>query len=77
MINLHQLYNHYLHTDKKHDLVDERVSSYGWRDNGEDVVGYYVVTENWVLKYDIAGGYIGKDSYETVFAEPKTAWNML
>jgi hypothetical protein len=30
-----------------------------------------------VLKYDIAGGYIGKDSHETVFAEPKTAWNML
>ena len=73
MINLHHLYNHYLHTDKKHDLVDERVISYGWRDDGKDLIGHYVVTESWVLKYDMAGNYIGMDSREIVFGEPKSA----
>ena len=38
MINLHRLYNHYLNTDKKHDLVDERIISYGWRDDGEKLI---------------------------------------
>jgi hypothetical protein len=73
MINLHNLYNHYLHTDKKHDLVDERVISYGWRDDGKDLIGHYVVTESWVLKYDMAGNYIGMDNREIVFGEPKSA----
>ena len=74
MINLHNLYNHYLHTDKKHDLVDERVISYGWRDDGKDLIGHYVVTESWVLKYDMAGNYIGMDNREIVFGQPKSAW---
>tara|TARA_B100002019_G_scaffold144585_1_gene124628 strand:- start:511 stop:732 length:222 start_codon:yes stop_codon:yes gene_type:complete len=73
MINLHNLYNHYLHTDKKHDLVDERVISYGWRDDGKDLIGHYVVTESWVLKYDMAGNYIGMDNREIVFGESKSA----
>jgi hypothetical protein len=73
MINLHNLYNHYLHTDKKHDLVDERVISYGWRDDGKDLIGHYVVTESWVLKYDMAGNYIGMDNREIVFGQPKSA----
>ena len=77
MINLHRLYNHYLNTDKKHDLVDERITSYGWRDDGEKLIGYYVITESWVLKYDMTGDYIGKDSRATVFAEEKVARFML
>ena len=55
MINLHQLYNHYLHTDKKHDLVNEKVVSYGWCDNGKDLTGYYVLTENHELRYTMEG----------------------
>ena len=55
MINLHQRFNHYLNTDKKIDLrdVNERVISYGWLDNGKDLTGYYVLTENYELVYDL------------------------
>jgi hypothetical protein len=55
MINLHQLYNHYLNTDKKHDLVNEKVVSYGWCDNGKDLTGYYVLTESHELRYTMEG----------------------
>jgi hypothetical protein len=55
MINLHQLYNHYLHTDKKHDRVNEKIISYGWTDNGNELTGYYVLTENHRLFYNIDG----------------------
>jgi hypothetical protein len=56
MINLHQRFNHYLNTDKKIDLrdVNERVISYGWLDNGKDLTGYYVLTENYELVYDLS-----------------------
>jgi hypothetical protein len=56
MINLHQKFNHYLNTDKKIDLrdVNERVISYGWLDNGKDLTGYYVLTENYELVYDLS-----------------------
>jgi hypothetical protein len=55
MINLHQKFNHYLNTDKKLDLrdVNERIISYGWLDNGKDLTGYYVITENYELIYDL------------------------
>ena len=56
MINLHQRFNHYLNTDKKINLrdVNERVISYGWLDNGKDLTGYYVLTENYELVYDLS-----------------------
>ena len=55
MINLHQKFNHYLHTEKKLDAqdVNERVISYGWTDNGQDLTGYYVYTENHKLFFDL------------------------
>jgi len=55
MINLHQKFNHYLNTDKKIDLrdVNERVISYGWTDDGKDLTGYYVLTENYELQYNL------------------------
>jgi len=53
MINLHQLYNHYLNTEKKHDLVNEKIVSYGWCDDGRDLTGYYVLTENFELVYNL------------------------
>jgi hypothetical protein len=55
MINLHQRFNHYLNTDKTIDLrdVNERVISYGWTDDGKDLTGYYVLTENYELQYNL------------------------
>ena len=57
MINLHQLFNHYLNTERKIDLqdVNEKLVSYGWVDNGKDLTGYYVLTENFELVYDLKG----------------------
>lgn len=54
MINLHQKYNHYLHTDKKLDShdINERIISYGWTDNGKELTGYYVQTESYRLYYN-------------------------
>jgi hypothetical protein len=75
MINLHQRYNHYLQTGKKHDRVNERVQGYGWRDDGSNIVGYYVVTESWVLNYDKNGVFEGMDSRETVYPLAKTSSN--
>lgn len=67
MINLHQRYNHYLQTGKKHDRVNESIKGYGWRDDGKDIIGFYVITENWVLNYDTKGRFIDKSSRETVY----------
>ena len=55
MINLHQKFNHYLNTEKKLDLrdVNERLISYGWVDDGSNLTGYYVLTENHILYYDL------------------------
>ena len=57
MINLHQLFNDYLNKDKKLDLQDvhERLISYGWVDDGKDLTGYYVLTENFELIYNLKG----------------------
>ena len=55
MINLHQKFNHYLNTTKKIDLrdVNECLISYGWLDDGKDLTGYYVLTENYELVFDL------------------------
>jgi len=68
MINLHQLFNHYLNTDKTIDLqdVNERIVSYGWCDDGKDLTGYYILTENFELVYDMQGQFrhkVPRESY--------------
>jgi len=35
------------------DGVGERVRGYGWHDDGKEVVGYYVTTENYQLYYNL------------------------
>lgn len=60
VINLHQKFNHYLHTEKTLDLQDinERVLGYGWTDDGSNLTGYYVLTENHVLYYDMQDQFV-------------------
>ena len=55
VINLHQKFNHYLHTEKTLDLqdVNEKVIGYGWTDDGSDLTGYYILTETHVLYYNM------------------------
>ena len=57
MINLHQRYNHYLNTDKKITCADvnECLVSYGWADDGKNIIGFYVLTENYELVYTLHG----------------------
>ena len=47
MINLDDRYHSYLGGTKslRIDGVDEKVKSYGWMDDGKDIVGHYVITD--------------------------------
>jgi hypothetical protein len=55
MINLDDRYHSYLYGDKRMtiDGVKERVKGYGWRDDGTDIIGHYVITENYKLNYNM------------------------
>ena len=55
MINLHERFNHYLNTNRLIDVqdVNERLISYGWVDDGKDLTGYYLLTENFELVYNM------------------------
>lgn len=55
MINLDDRYHSYLDGRKRMriDGVGEKVKGYGWRDDGKDIVGHYVITENYKLYYNM------------------------
>jgi len=57
MLNLDERYHSYLSGEKKLriDGIEEQIKSYGYTDNGSDIVGYYVVTENYKLYYNLEG----------------------
>ena len=54
MINLDERYHSYLHGEKRMriDGVGEKVTAYGWRDDGSSIIGHYVITENYKLFYN-------------------------
>ena len=60
MINLDQRYHSYLNGSKtmRIDGVNEKVRAYGWEDDGKDIVGYYVNTENYQLHYSKDGNFL-------------------
>jgi hypothetical protein len=60
MINLDERYHSYLHGNKKMciDGVGEKVTGYGWRDNGKDIIGHYVTTENYKLHYNMNAQFV-------------------
>ena len=55
MINLDERYHNYLDGSKKLriDGVDERLNSYGWHCDGNEIKGYYLTTENYKLYYNM------------------------
>ena len=57
MFNLDERYQSYLTGDKKLriDGVEEKVKAYGYTDNGKEIDGYYLTTENYQLKYNMDG----------------------
>ena len=60
MINLDDRYHSYLSGSKKMriDGVEERIRGYGWEDDGKDIIGYYVNTENFQLHYSKDGNFL-------------------
>jgi len=55
MINLDARYESYLHTKKCFTINGscENVIGYGWTDNGSTIDGYYVLTNNYKLMYNL------------------------
>ena len=60
MINLDDRYHSYLGGSKtmRIDGVNEKVRGYGWEDDGQDIIGYYVTTENFQLHYSKDGNFL-------------------
>ena len=55
MINLDQKYESYVRNGTKKlriDGIEERVRAYGYPDNGKDIDGYYLTTDNYTLYYN-------------------------
>ena len=55
MINLDQKYESYVRNGTKKlriDGIEERVRGYGYTDNGKDIHGYYLITDNSTLLYN-------------------------
>ena len=55
MINLDQKYESYVRNGEKKlriDGISERVRGYGYTDNGKDIDGYYLITDNYTLYYN-------------------------
>tara|TARA_B100001250_G_scaffold20729_1_gene17592 strand:+ start:1191 stop:1409 length:219 start_codon:yes stop_codon:yes gene_type:complete len=57
MINLDERYHSYLRGEKtlKIDGVEEKVTAYGYTDDGSSIDGYYLTTANYQLKYNLEG----------------------
>ena len=71
MFNLDERYHSYLTGDKKLriDGVEEKVKAYGYTDNGKDIDGYYLTTENYQLKYNKDGLFLSMKAIREV-AQP-------
>ena len=68
MFNLDERYHSYLTGDKKLriDGVEEKVKAYGYTDNGKDIDGYYLTTENYQLKYNMDGVFLSMKAIREV-----------
>lgn len=66
MINLDERYHSYLHSNKSFciDGICEKVRSYGFRCDESTIVGYYVVTENWIMNYNLQEEFVSRQKYE-------------
>ena len=71
MFNLDERYQSYLTGDKKLriDGVEEKVKGYGYTDNGKDIDGYYLTTENYQLKYNMDGIFLRLEALREVAQE--------
>ena len=68
MLNLDERYHSYLSGEKKLriDGIEEQIKSYGYTDNGKDIDGYYLTTENYQLKYNMDGVFLSMKAIREV-----------
>ena len=68
MINLDERYLSYMDGKKKMriDGVEEKVKNYGYHCDGNDIVGYYVVTENYKLFYNLNSQFLKMEALREV-----------
>ena len=68
MINLDERYHSYLKGDKKLviDGAKEKVTAYGWHCDGNDILGYYVSTENYKLFYNMNEQFLRMEALRTL-----------
>ena len=68
MVNLDDRYHSYLSGGKKLtiDGVKERVKGYGWTDNGKEITGHYVITDNYKLYYNMNEQFVRMDALRTL-----------
>ncbi len=68
MFNLDERYHSYLTGEKKVriDGVEEKVIGYGYTDNGKEIDGYYLTTENYQLKYNMDGLFLNMKAIREV-----------
>tara|TARA_B100001113_G_scaffold105186_1_gene85279 strand:+ start:204 stop:422 length:219 start_codon:yes stop_codon:yes gene_type:complete len=71
MINLDERYQEYLQGNKKLriDGVNERLQAYGWHCDGNDIMGYYLTTENYKLYYNMNEQFLRMEPLREVAVE--------
>ena len=69
MINLDQKYESYVRNGSKKlriDGIEERLRGYGYTDDGKDIDGYCLVTDNYTLYYDRDEIFLRMEALESV-----------
>ncbi len=68
MLNLDERYHSYLDGSKKLriDGIEEEIKAYGYTDNGSDIDGYYIITKNYKLQYNLQGGFKRMEKLQTL-----------
>ena len=69
MFNLDQKYESYVRNGNKKlriDGIEERVKGYGYTDDGKDIDGYYLITDNYTLYYNTNEQFLRMEALEQV-----------
>ena len=69
MINLDQKYESYVRNGTKKlriDGLEERVRGYGYTDDGKDIDGYDLITDNYTLFYNREEQFLRMEALEEV-----------
>jgi len=71
MFNLDQKYESYVRSGTKKlriDGIEERIRGYGYTDNGKDIDGYYLITDNYTLYYNTNEQFVKMEALAAVTA---------